>query len=95
MQYEEFLKLSKFNISENEYRTCVEPVYMAIQSMTKEQCAAFYDVVYVWNNFKKIVELDKQVNELLEKVDSINDKSLEIFESCKYEEILKSICSSK
>lgn len=91
MQYNEYISKSKFNdISEDEYNNCIEPVYNSIQSLTKDQCVALYDVVHAWKILEKIVGKDRKIIALTNEIGKTQQEILNLLESAKLPKILKS-----
>lgn len=68
MTYEEYKKIATVEISAEEYRYYVEPVYMGT-IITKEHCACLYDAVKIWERLKKEAEdsanIDSAMSEIM------------------------------
>lgn len=91
MEYKEYISRSKFNdISQDEYNNCIEPVYNSIQSLTKDQCVALYDVVHAWKILEKIVGKDRKIIALTNEIGKTQQEVLNLLESAKLPKILKS-----
>ena len=91
MEYKEYISRSKFNdISEDEYSNCIEPVYNSIQSLTKDQCVALYDVVHAWKILTKIAEKEEEISTHTKEIGRLQRESLNLLASAKLPNFLKS-----